>query len=142
MKNIKEGGDLMIIPHSIPNWLTIQRNAQNFLLDLVFVINPNDGKHSGTFTFKGRTIPFKLEIFPHNLVLSIEYEDDETIEAWENAVEQQYAVKYFARTESGFNYHYEWYYNVHENMVKVEVQRLLTATNLKVLNERVTRKGV
>lgn len=121
----------MIIPYSIPSWIKVKKNAKEKNVDINFSVNPLTGKHTGHLFYKGEVFPFQLEIYPKNMVLSLKRNVPELFSTWEHSVEQEFRILYRADTE--YPFHAEWYYEVEEELITQELNRMKNAINIEVL---------
>ena len=124
----------MILPTSIPSWRKITDKLSSKGIDLNLNVDPFNGKHGGTVFYKGKTQAFKIEVFPKNMFLSLKEYDVFLLEAFTDAFEFSPSIVYELNdTDSVFKIYAEWYYHCEEEEIIAEVNRLKTASNIKIL---------
>lgn len=121
----------MIIPFSIPAWIQVKKNAEKYGMSITFSVDPLTGKHTGHIFYNGESYPFKLEIYPKNMILSLKKYNPDIFVNWANSVEAPYRVLYQAQSEYAF--HAEWYFEVEEELVTKEIQRMKRANNINII---------
>lgn len=124
----------MILPTSIPSWRKITDKLSSKGIDLNLNVDPFNGKHGGTVFYNGKTQSFKIEVFPKNMFLSLKEYDVFLLDAFTDAFEFSPSIVYeLEETDSVFKVYAEWYYHCEEEEIISEVNRLKTASNIKIL---------
>ena len=120
----------MIVPFSIPSWIQVKQNAQKKGLDISVNVDPATGRHTGHFFYNGKSYAFRLEMYPKNMILSMKEFNRDLFDAWAEALEGGYRVLYQTQTE--FPFHAEWYFEVEEELILQELERMKRSSNIRI----------
>ena len=123
----------MTLPTSIPSWQKIVKSLAEKNVELKLNVDPFNGKHGGTLFYKDKTIPFKIEVFPKNMVLSLKEYNEYIFNSFAYAFEFSPAIIYKVNdNNSTFVIHAEWYFRCEESEIVQEVNKLKNATNVEI----------
>lgn len=124
----------MILPTSIPSWQKIVTSLRKKDIELNLNVDPFNGKHGGTIFLKEKSFPFKIEVFPKNMVLSLKELNTEIIKAFANAFEFTPSITYeILDSNAIFKFHTEWYYRCEETEILEELNKLKNSSSISII---------